>query len=146
LAAAARLDKPFTVHVALGSDVYHIHPDCDGADLGRATLDDFRTFCRLTATLEEGVFLNLGSAVTMPEVFLKALTLVRNQGFPVCRFTTVNMDFIKQYRPSVNVVERPAQEGGRGYNLVGHHEIMFPLLMSLVLENLAGGGGGADQK
>ncbi|MDR1545719.1 MAG: hypothetical protein LBU12_03195 [Deltaproteobacteria bacterium] len=137
LAAAARLDRPFTIHAALGTDVCHIHPDCDGAALGQASMDDFRTFCRLTATLEGGVFLNLGSAAIMPEVFLKALTLVRNLGRQVAKLTTVNMDFVKQYRPLTNVVERPNLEGGRGYNLIGHHEIMFPLLTALVLEQLA---------
>jgi GNAT superfamily N-acetyltransferase len=137
-AAAARLDVPMTVHVALGTDVYHIHPDCDGAALGRATMDDFRLFCRLVATLEGGVLINLGSAVIMPEVFLKALTLVRNLGHPVRGLTTVNLDFIRQYRTQQNVVERPTLEGGRGYHLTGHHEIMFPLLMGLVLDQLSG--------
>jgi hypothetical protein len=91
----------------------------------------------MAATLEEGVFVNLGSAVVMPEVFLKALTLVRNLGFAVKRLTTINLDFIYQYRPRVNVVERPTQEGGRGFYFIGHHEIMFPLLMALALESLA---------
>jgi hypothetical protein len=137
LATAARLSAPLTIHVALGTDVYHVHPDCDGAALGQASMDDFHLFCRLAATLEGGVLINLGSAVIMPEVFLKALTLVRNLGHPVKGLTTVNMDFIKQYRPSVNVVERPVQDGGQGFHLIGHHEIMFPLLMSLVLERLS---------
>jgi hypothetical protein len=139
LATAVMVDKPITVHVAVGGDVYHIHPDCDGASLGAASMDDFRTFCRLVATLGSGAFLNLGSAVIMPEVFLKALTLTRNMGFEVNDLTTINMDFIKQYRPSVNVVERPTKESGRGYTLIGHHEIMFPLLMTLALEKLASG-------
>jgi hypothetical protein len=137
LAVAYRLGVPFTIHVALGTDVYHIHPDCDGADLGRATMDDFHTFCRLVATLEGGVLINLGSAVIMPEVFLKALTLARNLGHEVRNLTTVNMDFVKSYRPSVNVVERPVRDGGQGFDLVGHHEIMFPLLMGLVVDKLA---------
>ncbi|MDR0620771.1 MAG: hypothetical protein LBJ61_02690 [Deltaproteobacteria bacterium] len=136
LAAAALAEKPATIHVAVGCDVYHIHPGCDGASLGAATMDDFKTFCRLVAGLGHGAFLNLGSAVTMPEVFLKALTLTRNLGFAVDNLTTVNMDFIKQYRPSVNVVERPTQESGRGYTFIGHHEIMFPLLMAMALEKL----------
>ncbi|MDR0354842.1 MAG: hypothetical protein LBJ64_03810 [Deltaproteobacteria bacterium] len=137
LAAAARLDVPATIHVAVGSDVYHIHPDCDGAALGAATMDDFRLFCRLVAALDKGVFINLGSAVIMPEVFLKALTLTRNMGFSIEDLITINMDFIKQYRPRVNVVERPTRRSGCGYSFIGHHEIMFPLLMSMVLENLA---------
>jgi deoxyhypusine synthase len=136
IAEAFRLDKPCTIHTAIGSDVYNIHPDADGASLGKATMDDFHTFARLTATLEEGVFINLGSAVIMPEVFLKALSLTRNLGFRQTGLTTVNMDFIHQYRPRVNVVERPVQSGGKGYNFTGHHEIMLPLLMAMVLENL----------
>jgi hypothetical protein len=99
-------------------------------------MDDFHTFCRLTATLRDGAFINLGSAVIMPEVFLKALSLTRNLGYDVDGFTAINMDFIKQYRPTVNVVQRPTSQSGRGYNFIGHHEIMFPLLMSLVLENM----------
>ena len=137
LAAGARLDMPCTIHAAIGSDVYNVHPDRDGAALGRATMDDFNTFCRLVATLEGGVLINLGSAVIMPEVFLKALSLVRNLGHQVRDLTTINMDFIKHYRPSVNVVERPVLEGGAGFHLIGHHEIMFPLLMSMVVEELA---------
>ncbi|MDR1921087.1 MAG: hypothetical protein LBS31_05000 [Candidatus Adiutrix sp.] len=134
LAACARLNKPATIHAAVGTDVYNIHPEADGAALGAATMADFRLFCRLCATLEGGVFINLGSAVILPEVFLKALTLVRNLGHKVENLTTINMDFIRHYRPQVNVVGRPTQEGGRGFYFIGHHEIMFPLLMSLVLE------------
>ncbi len=134
LAAAARLEVPMTIHAAIGTDVYNIHPEADGASLGAATMADFRLFCRQVADLEGGVFLNLGSAVIMPEVFLKALTLVRNLGRRVENLTTVNMDFIRHYRPSVNVVGRPTQEGGRGFYFIGHHEIMFPLLMSLALQ------------
>lgn len=135
LAAAARLEVPFTIHAAVGTDVYNIHPQADGATLGAATMHDFHLFCRLTAALEGGVFINLGSAVIMPEVFLKALTLVRNLGQAVTGLTTINMDFIRHYRPEVNVVKRPTQQGaGRGFNFIGPHEIMFPLLMSLVLE------------
>jgi hypothetical protein len=137
LASAVLAEKPITIHVAIGSDVYHIHPNCDGANLGAATMDDFRTFCRLVASLGQGAFINLGSAVIMPEVFLKALTLTRNMGFDVTNLTTINMDFIKQYRPSVNVVERPTKDSGRGYTFIGHHEIMFPLLMGLALEYLS---------
>ncbi len=135
LAAAARVKKPATVHAAVGTDVYNIHPEADGAALGAATMNDFRLFCRQVADLEGGIFLNLGSAVILPEVFLKALTLARNLGHPVTGLTAINMDFIRHYRPQVNVVGRPTQDGaGRGFYFIGHHEIMFPLLMALVLE------------
>jgi hypothetical protein len=137
--AAYKLKAPLTVHVALGTDVYNIHPDADGAALGKASMDDFLTFSRLVATLEDGVFINLGSAVIMPEVFLKAVSLTRNLGFRQPGLTTINMDFIHQYRTRVNVVERPTHTGGKGYNLVGHHEIMFPLLMNMALEYLESG-------
>lgn len=136
LAAAARLKLPMTIHAAIGTDVYNIHPEADGAALGAASMHDFRLFCWMVSNLEGGVFINLGSAVILPEVFLKALTLVRNLGHPLSNLTTINMDFIRHYRPQVNVVGRPTQEGGRGFYFIGHHEIMFPLLMSLVLEQM----------
>ena len=135
-AEAARLDIPVTVHVALGTDVYHIHPTANGADLGRASLEDFHMFCRAVADLESGVYINLGSAVIMPEIFLKAVTLVRNLGYSLKDITTVNMDFIRHYRPHTNVVQRPTAEGGRGFNLVGHHELMLPLLAAALIERL----------
>ena len=136
LARAFELDIPITVHVAIGTDIIHFHPNVDGASIGKASHLDFRIFARLVSTLEEGVLINLGSAVILPEVFLKALTLVRNLGYQARDFTTVNMDFIRHYRPMTNVVHRPTLEGGKGYNLVGHHEIMFPLLAAAVLEGL----------
>ena len=135
-AAGIRYNVPATVHLALGTDVYQIHPEVDGGALGQAGLRDFRMFCRAAASLEDGVFLNLGSAVIMPEVFLKAVTLARNLGRPLRGLTTANMDFIQHYRPRVNVVQRPVAEGGKGFNLVGRHEIMFPLLAAAVLERL----------
>ena len=135
-ASAAGLDLPVTVHVAMGTDVYHLHPAVDGAALGRASLDDFQTFCRAVGVLAGGLFINLGSAVIMPEVFLKAVTLVRNLGRSLENLTTVNMDFIRHYRPTVNVVQRPTAEGGQGYHLTGHHEIMFPLLAAALIERL----------
>ncbi|MDR2827030.1 MAG: hypothetical protein LBV77_03210 [Candidatus Adiutrix intracellularis] len=135
-AATVRLDKIITVHAAVGTDVYNIHPEADGAALGKATMNDFHLFCCLIANLEGGVFINLGSAVIIPEVFLKALTLVRNLGRQIRNITTINMDFIRHYRPQVNIVNRPTQDGGRGFYFIGHHEIMFPLLMALVLEKL----------
>ncbi len=136
LARAYELDIPVTVHVAIGTDIIHFHPNVDGASIGTASHLDFRIFARLVSTLKEGVFINLGSAVIMPEVFLKAISLVRNLGHEVKDFTTVNMDFIQHYRPMTNVVHRPTLESGKGYNLVGHHEIMFPLLAAAVIERL----------
>lgn len=136
LARAFELRVPVTVHVAIGTDIIHFHPSADGAAIGKTSHRDFRIFARLISELEGGVFIHLGSAVLLPEVFLKALTLVRNLGHPVRNITTVNMDFIKQYRPMTNVVHRPTLEGGKGFTLVGHHEIMFPLLAAAVIEGL----------
>ena len=136
LARAFELDIPVTVHVAIGTDTIHFHPSADGAATGKATHIDFRVFADLVSRLERGVFINLGSAVILPEVFLKAITLVRNLGFDVKDFTTVDMDFIKNYRPMTNVVHRPTKDGGMGYSLIGHHEIMFPLLAAAVIEGL----------
>jgi hypothetical protein len=135
-AAAVRLGIPATVHVAIGTDIIHIHPGFDPEAAGKASHLDFRVFSSVVAGLEDGVYLNVGSAVILPEVFLKALTLVRNMGNKVERFTAVNMDFIQQYRSTTNVVERPTSMGGTGYTLVGHHEIMFPLLAAAVIEAL----------
>jgi len=136
LARAFELGVPATVHVAVGTDTIHFHPSVDGASLGKATHLDFRLFASLVSELEGGVFINVGSAVIMPEVFLKALSLARNLGYGVKKFTTLNMDFIRQYRPLTNVVHRPTLEGGEGYSLIGHHEIMFPLLAAAVVEGL----------
>jgi hypothetical protein len=136
LARAYELDIPVTVHVGMGTDIIHCHPDADGAAIGRTSHLDFRIFSRLVSTLEGGVYINLGSAVLLPEVFLKALSLVRNLGFQVKNLTTLNMDFVHQYRPMTNVVHRPTLDGGQGFNLVGHHEIMFPLLVAAILEGL----------
>ncbi len=136
LARAYELDIPVTVHVAIGTDIIHFHPNADGAAIGKTSHRDFRSFAGMVATLKQGVYINLGSAVIMPEVFLKALSLVRNLGHDVSDFVTVNMDFIKHYRPMTNVVQRPTIDNGKGYNLVGHHEIMFPLLAAAVIEGL----------
>ncbi len=136
LAQAAAREIPVTVHVAIGTDIIHIHPHANGAKTGQATYTDFRLFCSLVAGLQDGVYFNIGSAVLLPEVFLKALTAVRNLGYKVDRITTVNLDFIRQYRPLTNVVNRPTLEGGKGYNLTGHHEIMLPLLAAAVMEYL----------
>lgn len=136
LAQAYKLGIPVTVHVAMGTDIIHFHPNADGAAIGATSHLDFRIFAKLVSSLEQGVFLNMGSAVIIPEVFLKALTLVRNLGYQIKDFTTVNMDFIRHYRPMTNIVHRPTMEGGKGYYLVGHHEIMFPLLAAAVIEGL----------
>lgn len=137
LASASRLGIPVTVHVAIGTDIVHIHPSADGAAIGRTTHQDFKIFCSMVADLEGGAYLNVGSAVLLPEVFLKALTVVRNLGHTVNRFTTVNMDFIRHYRTMTNVVNRPTASGGRGYNIIGHHELMFPLLCAALRARLA---------
>jgi len=136
LAQGSKLDIPITIHVAIGTDIIHLHPSFKPSAWGEATHLDFRRFSTLVSSLEGGVYLNVGSAVILPEVFLKALTLVRNKGFKVDHFTTVNMDFIRHYRPLTNVVTRPTRRGGKGYNLVGHHEIMVPLLAAGILEGL----------
>jgi hypothetical protein len=138
LCAAARLNIPVTVHVAIGTDVIHMHPAASGAALGEGSLKDFRLLVGSVARLEQGVYLNCGSAVILPEVFLKAVALARNQGLPLAGLTTVNMDFVKLYRPQTNVVARPTAGSGRGYTLVGHHEIMIPLLAAALIERDAG--------
>jgi hypothetical protein len=139
-AACARLDLPCTVHVALGTDIVHMHPSCDGAVVGEATLRDFRLLAAVVADLNDGgVYLNVGSAVLMPEVFLKALTLARNLGHRVRDFVTVNLDFIQHYRPTQNVVRRPVAQGGKGYALTGHHELLVPLLAAALIEGLETG-------
>ncbi len=136
LAAGVRHRVPVTVHVAVGTDIIHMHPSADGAAIGAASLRDFHRLAGIAQTLHGGVFLNLGSAVVIPEVFLKALNLARNVGNRVGDLVTVDMDFIRHYRPLVNVVQRPTVPDGRGYQLTGHHEIMFPLLCAAVLESL----------
>ncbi len=134
LAAAWRAKVPATVHVAIGTDTIHHHPMCDGAALGETTLRDFRIFAGTLAEARGAVVLNLGSAVLMPEVFLKALSVARNLGADLSGLTTVNFDQIQHYRPRMNVVERPTRAvGGRGYSLTGHHEIMIPLFAAAVL-------------
>jgi arginine dihydrolase ArgZ-like protein len=133
LAAASRLKVPVTVHVALGTDIIHMHPAASGAALGDGSLRDFRYFASNVARLERGVYLNCGSAVVLPEVFLKAVALARNKGIALAGLTTVNLDFIRGYRPQTNVVARPTARSGRGYSLVGHHEIMIPLLAAALV-------------
>jgi hypothetical protein len=128
LAAAGRLGIPVTVHVAIGTDIIHMHPAASGAAIGEGSLRDFRYFVSNVARLERGVYLNCGSAVVLPEVFLKAVALARNRGIALAQLTTVNLDFVRLYRPLTNVVTRPTAGTGRGYSLIGHHEIMIPLL------------------
>lgn len=137
-AAAYEAGAPATVHVAIGADIVHMHPNADGAAIGKATMADFHRLTQVIASLSGGVAINLGSAVIMPEVFMKALNLSRNLGAVVSDFTTADMDFVRHYRPRVNVVERPTGATG-GFMLTGHHEIMFPLLVAAVREELRGG-------
>ena len=135
LAAAFRLQIPATVHVAMGTDIVHMHPSCDPGAVGRGSHLDFRILAGEVARLGGGgVYLNIGSAVLLPEVFLKAFTLARNLGHRLKDFTTANFDFIQGYRPNTNVVNRPTKGVGRGYSLTGHHEIMIPLLAAILVE------------
>jgi hypothetical protein len=134
LAAAARLDIPVTIHVAIGTDIIHMHPAASGAALGDAAIRDFRYFATNVSRLERGVYVNCGSAVVLPEVFLKAIALSRNRGIQFAELTTINLDFMRMYRAMTNVVARPTVTSRRGYSLVGHHEIMIPLLAAAIVE------------
>jgi hypothetical protein len=136
LLAAYKQHVPVTVHVAVGTDTPHTHPAADGAAIGAASHHDFRLLCSIVTGLNDGgVYLNVGSAVVLPEVFLKAVSVVRNLRYPLADFTTVNFDFLQHYRPKLNVVERPhAKSGGRGYSITGHHEITIPLLAAILAE------------
>lgn len=125
---------PVTVHVAIGTDIVHIHPNADGAATGQTSHQDFRLLCSIVRELDGGgVYLNLGSAVILPEVFLKCVTVVRNLGYRLQDFTTANFDFIQHYRPLTNVVRRPVASSGRGFSFTGHHEILIPLLAASLL-------------
>ena len=133
--AAHRCGVPLTVHVAVGTDIIHMHPAASGADIGETSLRDFRYFTSCVARLTHGVYLNCGSAVILPEVFLKAVALARNQGASLEGLTTVNIDFMRMYRPQTNVVTRPvAGTNGSGISLVGHHEILIPLIAAAIVE------------
>ena len=136
VAAAASLEVPLTVHVAVGTDIIHLHPSVSPEALGATSHLDFRLFAALVSELDDGVFINLGSAVIIPEVFLKALTLARNLGHQAAPLTTVNLDFVQHYRPLTNVVRRPTAGSGRGFALTGHHELLFPMLAALVMEEM----------
>jgi hypothetical protein len=133
-ATAAELDIPLTVHVAIGTDVIHMHPAASGAAIGAGSLRDFKYFVSNVARLKGGVYLNCGSAVVLPEVFLKAVALARNQGHSLNGLTTVNIDFVRLYRPQTNVVTRPTRGIGTGYSLIGHHELLIPLLAAALID------------
>jgi hypothetical protein len=134
LAASSELDIPASVHVAVGTDTIHFHPQASGEAIGKTSLADFFRFCSLVQGLDGGgVFINVGSAVILPEVFLKALSFVRNSGRPVNNFYTAVFDFSQQYRPTQNVVRRPITGEGKGFYFIGHHEIMIPLLAAALL-------------
>ncbi len=136
VANAAALDIPLTVHIAIGTDIIHMHPDFPVEAFASASYRDFQIFSSVVANLTGGVYFNIGSAVILPEVFLKAVSLVTNLGHTLDKFTAVNMDFLQHYRPVTNVVRRPTQGGGKGYTLTGHHEIMVPLLAAGIIEKL----------
>jgi hypothetical protein len=141
--SAYKLHIPVTVHLAIGTDISHMHPAADGAALGAATLHDFRLFCGLVKEMHPGgVYLNWGSAVLLPEIFLKAVSVVRNLGVPLRPITTANFDFIQHYRPTQNVVRRPTAAAGKGraadskgYAITGHHEILLPLIAAALVSN-----------
>jgi hypothetical protein len=137
LAAGRELGAPVTVHVALGTDIVHMHPSANGAAIGQATFNDFRLFTARVAELSGGVYLNIGCAVLLPEVFLKAFTVAQNLGADLHDFVTVNMDMTAHYRPSENVVRRPPLVGGQGFTLLGRHEILVPLLAQAVIDSMA---------
>jgi hypothetical protein len=136
LATGHELDIPVTAHVAIGTDIIHQHPSANGEAIGEGSLLDFRNFIYSVSRLEGGVVINFGSAVVLPEVFLKAVTVARNLGFRLDRFTSANFDMINQYRPNQNVLSRPTAKGGEAYNIIGHHEIMIPLLYQALIERI----------
>lgn len=136
VAAGTRLNVPVTAHLAIGTDIIHTHPTANGAALGAGTHQDFKRFIGVVSQLEGGVYCNIGSAVILPEVFLKAVSVARNLGYPLKHFTTVNLDFISHYRPGQNVVSRPTADGGKGYTMIGRHEILLPLLAAAIIEHL----------
>jgi hypothetical protein len=139
LATCRDLRVPVTVHAAIGTDIIHQQPSMDGAATGELSFRDFKVLCAVVKDLRgAGVAINIGSAVVLPEVFLKALTVARNLGYRAEGFTTANFDMIQQYRGRVNVVQRPTKEKGRGYMFTGHHEIMIPLVCAMIKERIGG--------
>lgn len=135
-ASAYSINIPATVHVAIGTDIIHMHPEAYGAAIGETSFRDFKLFTSVITELEGGVYINFGSSVIMPEVFLKALNIARNLGYKIENITTVNMDFIQHYRPRENILRRPTLKKGAAYALTGHHEIMFPLLAAAIIEEI----------
>jgi hypothetical protein len=135
LCAAYEARVPFTIHLTIGGDIAHFHPTADGASLGATTHTDFKLLAELVRRMDDGgVYLNIGSAVVLPEVFLKCVTLVRNLGHPLTGITTANFDFIQSYRPQTNVVRRPTENGaGEGFSITGHHELTIPLLAAMLI-------------
>jgi len=133
---AYKLDIPMTAHTAIGTEIIYQHPNCDGAAMGKASYDDFKILTESLTKLQDGVIMNIGSAVIMPEVFLKSFTIVRNLGHKVERFTAANLDMLKHYRPKVNVVERPTSKGGLGLQIHERHEKTIPTLHKLILRGL----------
>jgi hypothetical protein len=140
LCATYEAKIPFTAHITIGGDIAHFHPNVDGAALGATTHTDFRLLAAIVREMNGGgVYLNIGSAVVLPEVFLKCVTLVRNLGHPLTEITTANFDFIQSYRPQTNVVRRPTEnDAGRGFSITGHHELTIPLLAAMLLSTDAG--------
>ncbi len=137
LASSIKLNVPVTVHAAIGTDIIHQQPTMDGAATGEMSFRDFKVLCNAVKDLVDGgVVINIGSAVIMPEVFLKALTVTRNLGYKTAKFATANFDMLPQYRPFMNIVTRPTQAGGKGFNFIGHHEIMIPLLYAMLKERI----------
>src|SRR3989338_5720376 len=133
---AYKLSIPLTVHVAIGTDIIHQHPSCDGASIGKTSYNDFKTFADSVSRLEGGILLNIGCAVVLPEVFLKALTVARNLGFNVRNITTANLDMLDHYRPRQNVVARPTSLGGKGFIIIEKHQITVPSLHKKITEFL----------
>jgi hypothetical protein len=140
LATCLEHNIPVTVHVAIGTDIIHQHPEFDGAVTGEMSARDFRLLTSVVSSLSDGVWLNVGSAVVLPEVFLKALSIAQNLGYHVDGFTTANFDMTQHYRPLQNVVKRPTSGGGRGFTVTGHHEINIPLLAAAILDALSADG------
>lgn len=136
LAQGYKQGVPVTVHVAIGTDIIHQHPSAVGMAIGEGSLLDFKNFIYSVSKLEGGVALNVGSAVILPEVFLKAVTVSRNLGYKIDKFTTANFDMLTQYRPHQNVISRPTSKGGKGYQITGHHELMIPLLYRSIVEKI----------
>jgi len=137
LSTCYQLGIPATVHAAIGTDIIHQQPTMDGAATGELSFRDFKVLCNVVKDLRGGgVVLNIGSAVILPEVFLKALTVARNLRYKARGFTTANFDMIQHYRPRMNVVHRPTKQSGRGYMFTGHHEIMIPLLCAIIKNKL----------